>query len=160
MRIRSTANLRILRNDDVIAKLCLTTRHAKIEQNTHIIYSHKYSMDKEEEDKIVQLALLTINALVAVSLTVASFDTSRPASIIEKRLDWNLFVEKYAERKYSSRHFRMLLAPFNKLIDCIGDGLVVDETMAALRGPPISPQLILYATLFFWLEDPTLILNS
>ncbi len=123
--------------------------HAKIEQNTHIIYSHKYSMDNKEEDKIVQLALLTINALVAASLTVASFGTSRPASIIEKRLDWNLFVEKYAEGKDFSRHLRMPLASFNKLVDCIGDGLVVDETMASLRGPPISPQLILYATLRF-----------
>ncbi len=106
-------------------------------------------MDNEEEEKIVQLALLTINALVAASSTVASYGTSRPASIIEKRLDWNLFVEKYAEQKDFSRHLRMPLASFNKLLDCIGDGLVVDETMASLRGPPISPQLILHATLCF-----------
>ncbi len=93
--------------------------HAKIEQNTHIIYSHKYSIDNEEEDKIVQLALLTINALVAASLNVASFGTSSPASIIEKRLDWNLFVEEYAEQKDFSRQLCMSLSSFNKLVSCI-----------------------------------------
>ena len=43
----------------------------------------------------------------------------------------------------------MPIASFNKLLNLIAPALLVDEHMASLRGPPIEPQIILYATLRF-----------
>lgn len=105
-------------------------------------------MDEDEEHTIVMI-MMTINALLAALLLVSSVEPIRPKSIVEQRLDWDSFVEKYAERKDFSRHLRMPIASFNKLLDFLAPNLDVDINMASLRGPPISPQIKLYATLRF-----------
>ena len=71
----------------------------------------------------------------------------RDASLFQQRLDWDSFLEASVHRSDFKRHLRMSRHSFEKLLSYIRIPLEVDETMAAIRGGVILPELRLYCTI-------------
>jgi hypothetical protein len=98
----------------------------------------------DEED---ETAIIVATAVVAVLYTTVPEKEKRVASVFDQRLCWNRFTESHGHRRIFTRHVRMTLPSFTKLLGYIHDSLLVDSDMASLRGGAIAPEIQLYCTL-------------
>jgi hypothetical protein len=99
----------------------------------------------DEEDLIsVILFQKTVLALITYQMNSPCI---RKVSNFNQRLLWNDFSSRNRSNFDFVRLLRMKQRSFNKLLDWIYDDLEVDNTMAALRGGAIIPELRLFLTL-------------
>jgi len=71
----------------------------------------------------------------------------RNPSIVEQRLIWSDYEKRNMRRGTFRRAMRMEKHSFDKLVELIRSDLVVDKTMAKLRGGPIIPELCVFCTI-------------
>ena len=87
-------------------------------------------------------------------IAIANFEAlepteSRRKSVFQQRLQWDNFVENYQHKPLFCHHLRMSYESFCLLLDRLRDHLTTNETMGALRGGNIIPELQLYATICY-----------
>jgi hypothetical protein len=85
--------------------------------------------NKEDET-----AIIVATAVVAILYTTVPEKEKRVASVFDQCLCWNRFTGTHGHRCIFTRHVRMTLTSFTKLLGYIHDSLLVDRDMASLRG--------------------------
>jgi hypothetical protein len=95
-------------------------------------------------DDFIAVHVMLLNTIHA---TVSNQHDERNPSIIEQRLVWSNFVDKYGARPDFERSIRMKLSSFQLLLSYICQELLVDEAKASARGTPIIPELCLFCTI-------------
>jgi hypothetical protein len=100
------------------------------------------------EDEIIFISsIVTYLSAACLVLHVLLLHEHDNPSLLEQRLNWQQFKDKYAKRADFKCHLRMSIESFNKLLSFIHPQLEVDEDMASLRGGVIMPEIALYCTL-------------
>jgi hypothetical protein len=85
-------------------------------------------MNSNDEEDETTIAVAT--AVVAVFYTAVPDKEKRDTSVFDQRLCWNRFTESHRHRRIFTRHVRMTLTYFTKLLGYIRDSLLVDSDMA------------------------------
>ncbi len=103
-------------------------------------------------EALLQIILSVVDVLGSTSTSGESFlsshhFTSRSGSIFGQRLRWYDFVARHGRQTYFTRHIRMSLDSFHKILHYIYDDLTVDELQASRRGGAIIPEVCLYCAI-------------
>jgi hypothetical protein len=70
----------------------------------------------------------------------------RDPSVFSQRLSFHTFSMKHGHTKIFSRHMRMSLGSFNKLLSIVQEDIDVEEDQAGRRGGKIIPEIQLYSS--------------
>jgi hypothetical protein len=91
-------------------------------------------------------ASMVFMSIVSTMYLIQHTDERNP-SIMEQRLLWDSFTDKYGNRQDFTRAIRMKLESFNVLLSHIRDQIQVDEVQALRHSTPILPELCLFSTI-------------
>ena len=106
-------------------------------------------MADDDHHEVLTFVTNMQQSAVAAYLAIETMGVSEMnPPVKQQRLCWSKFIEEKSRLRNFSRHLRMSMGSFDKLLSYLQPGLVdqTDKAVAA-RGGPIIPELRLYATL-------------